>query len=108
MCKEPIDIERQTQIIGWLWWNQSKSYFVIRLCMTLCVLGVLIFSFLWYAVPSLGIITVYDSNCCAQFYILYLTHWALIMEFVYFVIITYLHGQVFYNKSFNLNSSCNK
>jgi len=106
MFNEPIDIEKKTQIIGWLWWNESNWWFVIRCMMTLITIITFCYSFAWHAIPLVD--NVYnDTNCCAQFYGLYLTHWGLVSELIYFLLILYLHGQTLYNHSFNIDTCYN-
>mmetsp|Transcript_60105 Transcript_60105/g.95448 ORF Transcript_60105/g.95448 Transcript_60105/m.95448 type:complete len:273 (-) Transcript_60105:244-1062(-) len=105
MCKEANSLDRRTQCIGWLWWNESNTYFAIRATITFVCIATSIYSFVWYAVPFTS--TVYDSTaCCAQYYVLYFTHYALFAETVYFVMMLYLHGQSLYNSSFDVHGKC--
>ena len=106
MCREPPTIDHRVQCVGWLWGNESNKYFFVRLLMAISCLVVLFFSVGWYATPEKVNATV-ETNCCVQYYLLYLTHWGLISENIYFLIMIYLQGQCLYNKSFNIHGKCN-
>ena len=70
ICKQPI--------IFWL----HFVFLWIHICIGL-------WSTLYYMIPQVN--TIYHPNCCTQYYIIYLTHWALWGNIIYYGLIAYIH-----------------